>query len=77
MPNVDGFELIRRVRSIAAFDGLPIVMVSYNETDDYSHRALEAGADRYVTKSEITTGTWLGSIEELLEGAAGADRDRS
>jgi len=76
MPKLDGFELIRRVRAIAAFDGLPIVMVSYNETEDYSHRALEAGADRYVTKSQITTGAWLESIEQLLESAAGAGRDR-
>jgi two-component system sensor histidine kinase and response regulator WspE len=75
MPKLDGFELIQKVRATPAFDGLPIVMVSYNETQDYSRRALEAGADRYVTKSQITTGAWLETIEKLLEDAGGAGRN--
>ena len=47
MPNVDGVELCRRVRSISE---LPIIVLSVRNEDRTKVEALDAGADDYVTK---------------------------
>jgi two-component system, OmpR family, KDP operon response regulator KdpE len=47
MPDIDGIELCRRVRSASS---LPIILLSVQSDDDSKIRALDAGADDYVTK---------------------------
>ena len=55
MPGMDGIELCRRVR---AASNLPIILLSVQENVESKIRALDAGADDYVTKPF--------SIDELL-----------
>ena len=55
MPDMDGIELCRRVR---AASNLPIILLSVQENVESKIRALDAGADDYVTKPF--------SIDELL-----------
>lgn len=47
MPNVDGVELCRRVRTMSE---LPIIVLSVRNEDRTKVEALDAGADDYVTK---------------------------
>lgn len=50
MPNVDGFELIKAVRSNDELKSTPIIVLSnLSETDDIE-KALEFGADSYLIK---------------------------
>ena len=55
MPEMDGIELCKRIRSASA---LPIILLSVRDAVDMKIRALDAGADDYVTKPF--------NIEELL-----------
>ncbi len=55
MPDMDGIELCKRVRTVSV---LPIILLSMREDVESKIRALDAGADDYVTKPF--------SIEELL-----------
>jgi two-component system, OmpR family, KDP operon response regulator KdpE len=55
MPEMDGIELCQRIRQ---FSALPIVVLSVQDDTTSKIRALDAGADDYVTKPF--------SIEELL-----------
>jgi two-component system KDP operon response regulator KdpE len=48
MPGLDGVEACRKIRSIAPQTG--IVMVTVRDAEEDKVRALEAGADDYVTK---------------------------
>lgn len=50
MPELDGFEVCRRLRTMPGFSRLPIIMVT--GLDDVKHRVagLEIGADDYLTK---------------------------
>jgi two-component system KDP operon response regulator KdpE len=47
LPDIDGNDVIERLRTWAA---LPILVLSARETQDEKVRALDAGADDYVTK---------------------------
>ncbi len=47
MPGVDGFELIRRIRSVSA---VPVLVLSVRGADAEKVRALDLGADDYVVK---------------------------
>lgn len=58
MPNLDGFETTRRIKSDPAFQHLPIIfMTGLSETEDVV-RGLSAGAIDYVTKPIV--------LDELL-----------
>jgi two-component system, OmpR family, KDP operon response regulator KdpE len=48
MPGLNGLEACRKIRSIAPHTG--IVMVTVRDSEEDKVRALEAGADDYVTK---------------------------
>ena len=50
MPEVDGYEVLRRLRSHSATADLPIIMVTANIESDEVVRALEMGANDYITK---------------------------
>jgi two-component system chemotaxis response regulator CheY len=50
MPEMNGFELLQKVRANHAFDGMKIVMVTTETEMTQLIRALEAGANEYVMK---------------------------
>lgn len=47
LANSDGIELLRRVRSTAEFEHLPVIMTSGMDVED---RCLEAGANGFMLK---------------------------
>ncbi|MCC7312735.1 MAG: response regulator [Sulfuritalea sp.] len=50
MPVMDGLEFIRRLQSIPARADVPVVMVTADTESDVRHRALELGAQDFLTK---------------------------
>lgn len=66
MPRLDGIELIRRVRSNARFARVPIVVLSTAGAAADQRRALDAGADAYLVKSELKDRTVADAVERFL-----------
>jgi len=50
MPRMDGFEVVRHVRSNAATRTLPIIMITSRTADKHRSHALTAGVDGYMGK---------------------------
>lgn len=50
MPGMDGFEVARRIRQNPDTADLPIVMVTVLDGKDYRLRAVEAGANDFISK---------------------------
>ncbi|HTC20693.1 MAG TPA: response regulator [bacterium] len=50
MPEMNGYEFVRAVRSRPEYDDLKLVMVTSETQADGVDRVVEAGADEYVTK---------------------------
>lgn len=50
MPNMDGFELLRQIKSDAALRHLPVLMVTTEAHKDDIVRAAQSGASGYIVK---------------------------
>jgi len=50
MPEMNGYEFLKRVRANRSFDKMRIIMVTTETEITQVERALEAGADEYVMK---------------------------
>ena len=50
MPDMDGFEVCRRLKSNPATHYIPVVMVTALDSPSDRVRGLEAGADDFLTK---------------------------
>jgi CheY-like chemotaxis protein len=50
LPRMNGYQICQFIRNKPEYDGLPVVMLSGMTKDDDIQRALDAGANDYVTK---------------------------
>lgn len=68
MPGLDGIELCRRVRRVA---GTPIIVLSVKGEEEAKVKALDAGADDYMTKP-FGAGELLARVRAILRRVDGA-----
>jgi adenylate cyclase len=73
MPEVDGFEVCRRVRASGRHSMLPIVLVTALDPHTERVRGLEAGADDFLSKP-IHAPELLARVRSLLRGKLLYDR---
>jgi CheY-like chemotaxis protein len=50
MPDIDGFEVCKRIRAHAQFGKLPVIVISARADKAAIEKALSAGANVYLTK---------------------------
>lgn len=50
MPDMDGYEVCRRLRAMPATANTPIVMLTAHDSLEEKIKGFEAGADEYITK---------------------------
>lgn len=69
MPVMDGLEFVRTVRQDNAYDEVPVMMVTTEDTMDRVVEALNAGANEYVMKP-FTSESIIEKLEilDLLTG---------
>ncbi len=65
MPQMDGFELSKNIRSADAYKSLPIIMVTTEGGDIDKKMGADAGVSTFLTKP-ITPQRLLYEIEKLL-----------
>jgi two-component system, chemotaxis family, sensor histidine kinase and response regulator WspE len=68
MPRMNGIEMVRQIRSDPRYRDLPIIVVSYKDREEDRKKALEAGINLYVTKSEFDSMEMLERIRDLVPG---------
>lgn len=70
MPDIGGIEVVEFVRGQDTLRHLPIVIVTTRGDEASRSRALEAGADRFMTKP-FTPDSILSEVKGLLERGRG------
>jgi PleD family two-component response regulator len=66
LPDIDGFELIARIRSDSSLAHVPIVVISGDPDPGAEDRALHLGADAYFCKP-YSTAVLCQRVERLLK----------
>jgi two-component system sensor histidine kinase and response regulator WspE len=66
MPRMTGIELVSKIKADPKLHGLPVIIVSYKDREEDRMRGLEAGADRYLTKSSFHDETFVAAVAELI-----------
>ena len=69
LPQMSGFEFLARLRANRHVRGTPVVILAARATRADLVRALEAGADGYISKS-VDDSRLLAALEKLIGGAA-------
>jgi two-component system chemotaxis response regulator CheY len=65
MPVMDGLKLIRRVRTDPMHRDTPVVVITTEGSDEDRQRALQLGANAYITKP-IQAPQVIATVKELL-----------
>ncbi len=66
MPEMDGFEVCRRIRRIDSYSETPILMLTAKSGEEDRQRGLEAGANLYLPKP-IAPRRLIALVEEALK----------
>jgi two-component system sensor histidine kinase and response regulator WspE len=70
MPRMDGIGLVSLLKADPARRETPVVIVSYKDREEDRIRGLDAGANRYLTKSSFHDETFVDTIVDLIGEAA-------
>jgi chemotaxis protein histidine kinase CheA len=63
---LDGLELLKRIRAAPVIAHVPVILVSVSEDRELRTRSLALGADSYLTKKECASGRLLGEVAAVL-----------
>ncbi len=66
MPRMTGLELVALIKADIRLQSTPVIIVSYKDREEDRLRGLDAGADRYMTKSSFHDQTLLNAVFELI-----------
>ena len=69
MPTMDGWEMLRQLKTHPAWQDIPVVVLSAHAMDGDKERALDAGFDGYVTKP-IHVRTLITDLRRAMDEAA-------
>jgi len=69
MPQMNGIELVVKVRKSPRLARMPIIILSYKDRDEDRRRGLDAGADRYLTKADFQNNAFLQAVVDLIGSA--------
>jgi two-component system, chemotaxis family, sensor histidine kinase and response regulator WspE len=66
MPRMNGIELVKRIKQTDHLHHLPVVIVSYKDTEEHRLQGLEAGANYYLTKSSFEDESFINAVTDLI-----------
>jgi two-component system chemotaxis response regulator CheY len=72
MPMMDGLKLVELVRNDRLYERLPIIVITTEGSDVTRERALQTGADEFVTKP-LQTARLIEVVRRLLDPEARRD----
>ena len=74
LPGMDGLEVIRTIRATPGLGSLPIIVITGNSTVEYIRETARLGANDFLVKANVLTGTGLERIQKYLHPTASASR---
>lgn len=69
MPDMDGFEALEKLKTVANFKNVPVLVASNLGQKEDINRAIGLGASDYIVKSEMSLDTIIEKIKLLVPSA--------
>jgi two-component system sensor histidine kinase and response regulator WspE len=69
MPRMNGLELVRTIKRDAKLSSIPVIIVSYKDRQEDRLRGMDAGANRYLTKSSFHDESLIEAVDDLIGSA--------
>lgn len=66
MPRMNGIELVMNIKQHEDLKTLPVVIISYKDTEEHRLQGLEAGANYYLTKSSFQDDSFVNAVVDLI-----------
>lgn len=76
MPRMNGLEFISKVRHDARFKHIPVIIVSYKDSEKDRQCGMDAGANYYMTKNSFQDNSIIEIANSLLKDATHENRNR-
>ncbi len=67
MPEINGIELTRRIKTDDAFKNIPVILVSSIDSSDYKLKAQNVGANAQIVKGKFDQNELISKVKELLQ----------
>jgi two-component system chemotaxis sensor kinase CheA len=66
MPNLDGLELVAKIRQFQEYTDLPVILVTTLASQEDKRQGRQAGANAYITKGDFEQGVLLDTLRSLI-----------
>ncbi|GAK57039.1 response regulator receiver domain protein [Candidatus Vecturithrix granuli] len=66
MPRMNGIEFVTQIKQHEELKALPVIIVSYKDTEEHRLQGLQAGADYYLTKSSFQDDSFINAVVDLI-----------
>ncbi len=66
MPRMNGIEFVRQIKQHEELKKIPVIIVSYKDTEEHRLQGLDAGADYYLTKSSFQDDSFINAVVDLI-----------
>jgi len=66
MPRMNGIELVTQIKQHDDLKALPVIIISYKDTETHRLQGLEAGANYYLTKSSFQDDSFINAVVDLI-----------
>lgn len=67
LPGLDGFEVLRRIKSDASIASIPVIVLSNLGQKEDMDRAMSGGAEDFMVKAHFTPGEIITKIKSVLK----------
>lgn len=66
MPEMNGFEFLRKIKTDEKFYDIPVIMVTSVETNEHRQLAKDLGATKYIVKNEFDQQEFKKIVDDIL-----------
>jgi two-component system chemotaxis sensor kinase CheA len=66
MPHMDGFDLAKAIKADPALSHIPIVLLTALDNNEDRARGIDAGADAYINKQQLSQSELIHTISQLI-----------
>jgi len=67
MPQVDGYEMLKRIKSDKKTKNIPVVIFSNLSQREEIEKGLKLGAEDFIIKTSVTPTEMVGKVKEYLK----------